>query len=91
MLGYNQFPYAEKTSEDYRAKLNEMNMADLQRHAVEHNVVPNTTSRTILVDRLEREYLKKRWAYVDVKDASPNPAASKKQQREIEDLLSRGR
>lgn len=91
MMGYNQFPYKEKTIEEYRSSLDAMNLADLQRHAVQHSIVPNTLTRSILVDRLEREYLKKRYAYVDVKDVSPTEAVSKKKELEIQDLLSRGR
>ena len=90
MMGYNQFPYKEKTVEEYRASLTDMNLADLQRHAVKHGVVPNTLKRHILTNRLEEEFLRKKFAFVDARDVTPTDVLSKKKEQEIKDLLSRG-
>ena len=69
IMGFNDFPYPQKTIEEYRALIDEMNLADLQRHSIEvANIIPTSASRSILIDRLEKEYVKKRYAYVEVKN-----------------------
>jgi hypothetical protein len=92
LLGFNQFPYKQKTQAEYLSYLRELNLSDLQRHAVEHGVIPNAVSRSVLCDRLEREYLKKKYAYVDVKDSNPVTAKlGDKDEQDIANLLARGR
>jgi hypothetical protein len=92
LVGFKTFPYKQKDQVEYKAFLNEMNLADLQRHAVSVGIIPTAVSRTILEDRLEREYLKKKYAYVDVKDVNPVTARlNKEDEADIADLLARGR
>lgn len=92
LVGLNTFPYKQKTQSDYLSYLRELNLSDLQRHAVEHGIIPNAVARSVLVDRLEREFLKKKFAYVDVKDTNPVTARmSDKDEEDIANLLARGR
>ncbi len=92
LLGFNQFPYEQKTQPEYEAYLREMNLSDLQRHAIKNGIVPNAIARSILVDRCVREFLKKKYQYVDVKDVNPVTAMLPKQDEEdIANLLARGR
>ena len=91
-VGMDMFPYKQKTVQEYLSFIKDLNLSDLQRHAVEKGIIPNATSRSILEDRLEKEYLKKRYAFVDVKIADSNgKSLSKKDQEDIESLLYRGR
>jgi hypothetical protein len=92
LVGLNTFPYKQKTQAEYLTYLRDLNLADLQRHAVEHGIIPSAVSRSVLTDRLEREYLKKKFAYVDVKDSNPVTARlPKKDEDDIANLLARGR
>jgi hypothetical protein len=91
-MGINTFPYREKTAQEYRATLDQLTLNDLQRHAVEiANIIPNTMSRHNLIDKLEREFLKKQNAFVDHKKPDTAVKLNKKQEQDIRDLLSRGR
>ncbi len=64
-LRKKEFPYAEATFHDYQKKLQALNLADLQRHAIEvANIIPNTMERGRLVKRLEDEYLQKHGKYM---------------------------
>lgn len=92
LVGLKTFPYKQNTQAEYTAYLRELNLADLQRHAVEIGVIPNAISRSILETRLEREYAKKKYAYVDIKDVNPITARlPAKDEADIADLLARGR
>jgi len=51
-------PYKEKTVEDYKNSLADMNMADLQAHAVELFVIPRD-DRDVLTRSLIKEFEKK--------------------------------
>lgn len=92
LVGLKTFPYKQSTQTEYITFLRDLNLADLQRHAVEVGVIPNAISRSILETRLEREYAKKKYAYVDVKDVNPVVARlSNEDEADIGDLLARGR
>jgi hypothetical protein len=91
-MGLNTFPYREKTPQEYRVMLDQLTLNDLQRHAVEiANIIPNTMSRHNLIDKLEREFLKKQNAFVDRKKPDNSVILNKKQEQDVKDLLSRGR
>jgi len=92
LVGYNQFPYKQNTQSEYESFIREMNMADLQRHAVQHGIIPNAVSRAVLTDRLITKFLKTKFAFVEIKDSNPVTAKLKKQDEEdISNLLARGR
>jgi hypothetical protein len=92
LFGLNDFPYKQKTQNEYLTYLRDLTENEIQRHAIEHGVIPNAVSRTILIDRLEREFLKKKFAYVNVKNSNPVTAKlSDKDEEDIADLLARGR
>lgn len=92
LLGYNTFPYRQKTQEEYKSFLRELNLADLHRHSVEHDVIPNSISRPILEDRLLTKFLKLKFAYIDKRDAHPVTAKlADKDEKDIADLLARAR
>lgn len=91
LVGFNQFPYKQKTQAEYESYLRDLNLADLQRHAVEQGVIPNAVSRSVLTDRLVNKFLKMKFAYVDVKDTNPVTARlPKKDEDDIKNLLARG-
>ena len=92
LLGYNTFPYRQKTQDDYKLFLRELNLADLHRHAVEHDVIPSAVSRAILEDRLLTKFLKMKFAYIDKRDAHPVTAKlADKDEQDIANLLARAR
>lgn len=88
LMGKKVFPYEQITIESYHQYLEEMDFADLQRHAVQvANILPNVDKRDRLVDKLEREFLKKLYAYVGypVQGITPEPSS------DIAKILSRGK
>lgn len=88
LMGGKVFPYEENTLEEYRKRLDKMDFADLQRHAVQvANILPNVDKRDRLVDKLEREFLKKLYAYVGHPQQGITPPGSE----EIMKILSRGK
>ena len=92
LMGKSIFPYTQKTVDEYRLSLVDMNFADLQRHAIEiANIVPNTNKREQLIDKLEREYLRKQFQFVNRTTTSDLPILSDKEEKSIKELLSRGR
>jgi hypothetical protein len=68
----NTFKYEQKTQTEYRLFLQNLPLIDLQRHAVEHNVVPTAVNRSILEGRLEKEFLKKKSNFAGVNDTAYN-------------------
>lgn len=91
-MGLKTSPYKESDAKAYRAKLDEMSLSDLQRHAIEvANIVPQSTSRSNLIDKLEREFLKKQNQFVNKKKTSGNISLSEKDELDLKDLLSRGK
>ena len=92
LMGKNMFPYKEKTVEDYRASLLDLNFSDLQRHAIEiANIIPNTNKREQLIDKLEREYLHKQFQFVNRSNQNKFDKMSDAEEKSINTLLSRGR
>jgi protein-disulfide isomerase len=88
IIGKDTFPYEEKTFEDYQKKLEKLDFADLQSHAIAvANILPNIDKRERLIDKLEREYLKKQFAFVGSEGHYQNPQTTP----EISALLKRGR
>lgn len=88
LMGKKTFPYEDTTIEDYRKRLDSLDFADLQRHAVQvANILPNVDKRHLLIDKLEREFLKKLYAYV----GHPHQGVSKDSSPEIMRILSKGR
>jgi hypothetical protein len=88
LMGKKAFPYDQTTLETYHSFLEEMDFADLQRHAVQiANILPNVDKRDRLVDKLEREFIKKLYAYVGypVQGLTPEPSS------DIAKILSRGK
>lgn len=89
LMGKKVFPYEEKTIEEYRKKLNAMDFVDLQRHAVQvANILPNVDKRNQLIDKLEREYLKKSYAFIGHPAQGQNPMDGPD---DIMRILSKGR
>lgn len=87
-MGLNQFPYAEKTLDEYKAKLEKMDLADMQRHAVSvANILPNVDRRNILTDKLVTAYLRKQSQFIQDPQRYVEPDASEA----IKKLLARGR
>jgi len=92
LVGYSQFPYKQDTQAEYESFIREMNLADLQRHAVQQGVIPNAVSRAVLTDRLVTKFLKAKFAFVNVKNTNPVTAKlPKKDEEDIANLLARGR
>jgi hypothetical protein len=88
IIGKDTFPYAEKTLQEYQKKLEKLDFADLQTHAVAvANILPNIDKRERLIDKLEREYLKRQFAFVGSEGHYQNPATTP----EITEILRRGR
>ncbi len=89
LMGKKVFPYEEKTLEEYQKKIQAMDWTDLQRHAVAvANILPNVDKRHQLIDKLEREYLKKTYAYIGHPQQGMNPLQASP---EIMKILSKGR
>jgi len=58
ILGMKSTNYRQETFAEYQAYLDTLNLAEMQRHAVEvANIIP-IDDRRRLVDRLEKEYLR---------------------------------
>lgn len=97
-MGKRTFPYKETNAQDYRAKLDKMTISDLEKEALEvAGIIPRAVSRSVLVDSLEREFLKKKSTYVDQSKKAVNrplklsKKAQEKLDKEIAETLSRGR
>jgi hypothetical protein len=76
LLGYNTNPYASMTEEQYKDKLANMSLSEMQAHAANVGILP-ISNRPILVKRLVGEYTKKAAGYYNTvveRDANPkNP------------------
>lgn len=62
LLGYTSNPYASMSEEQYKDKLTNLSMSELQTHAAAMGILP-ITNRTILAKRLLNEYTKKAAGY----------------------------
>ena len=87
-IGANAFPYPEKTVEEYRAKLDKMDMADMERHAVSvAHILPSVHKRAILIDKLVVAYLRKQAQQIQ----DPNRYSTPEIPKGFEHLFNRGR
>jgi hypothetical protein len=87
-----EFPYQEQTLAEYRAKLNSLNISDLQRHAIEiANILPNITDRSRLADKLEREYLRRQGLFMIRYSSTsiPSSGLTAKQEDAIKKIINR--
>jgi hypothetical protein len=91
-MGRNTFPYKQNDVNEYRLSLVDMTFSDLQRHAIEiAGIIPNTNKREQLIDKLEREFLRKKFQFVNRTVAQTASTLSDIEEKSIKDLLSRGR
>lgn len=58
LLKNNRLNYKQDTKAEYKSYLDKLNLADLQRHAVEQGIIPNAVSRNVLTDRLLTKFVK---------------------------------
>lgn len=88
IIGRNWFPYKEKTEAEYQSNLEKMNFSDLQRHAIEiGNIIPNTDRKILLIEKLVRIYLKKKYQFVGQEMRQKVEEAPQK----ILDILKKGK
>lgn len=94
LMGKKTFPYKERTLEEYQDKLREMSISDLEKECLEvANIIPRNVSRSHLVDNLEREFIKKKNAFIYRKNIEVNAPGklSPQDEKEIAALLNKGR
>lgn len=88
LMGRGKSPYPENTLAEYEKKLEKMDLADLQHHAVAvANILPNVHNRFILIDKLKIAFLKKQTQYFQDPNRYTEPNASD----DTKKILSRGR
>ena len=87
LMGMATHPYKTLDAKEYEGSLDEMNLADLQEHAIEMNIVP-VDDRERLTDRLVREFLTTVGNLRAAEDKQSEPAKGPKATL---DILSRGR
>ncbi len=87
ILGMRSTNYRHESFADYQKYLDTLNLAELQRHAIDTaNIIP-IDDRNRLVDRLEKEYLRVNARFApSVNQQVVIPEANK---REIEKILNR--
>lgn len=101
MVGLNVNPYPEPTLDQYKARCEGMTFSDLQDHAVHVGVVP-IDDKEKLVDRLARQYtittgqlqanaIQREEAEEAMRNSKKKSHLSKEVQKQVSDLLSRGR
>jgi hypothetical protein len=98
LVGLSSNPYGARDLTEYRANLTKMNFSDLQDHAIEVGEVP-TDDRERLTDKLERRFIQTTGqleaAVVNSVDADKElkkkNQLSKAEQKQVQDLLARGR
>ena len=86
-----EFPYEQKTIEEYRASLDKMALGDLHAHAVQTaRIVPNV-DRNKLIRRLEDEYLKRQTSYLlkYLPESQPQTNLSPEAEKSVLDILNR--
>ena len=91
-LQRKDFPYSVATLTEYKAQLVKLNLAELQRHAIETaNILPNITERSRLEDKLEREFLRRQGLYLNRYSPDSLPSTNISKQTEVNILkLLRG-
>lgn len=87
ILGIRSTNYRHETFADYQKYLDTLNLAELQRHAIDTaNIIP-IDDRNRLVDRLEKEYLRINARFApSMNQQVVIPEANK---REVERILNR--
>lgn len=101
MVGLQVNPYRNQTLEEYKANIRVKNFADLHEHAVGVGVVP-IDDKDKLLERLERQYIivngqleanavQRDESAQQMRDGKKKSPLSKEQQRQVADLLSKGR
>lgn len=102
MVGLNVNPYGKLTLDDYKEKIREMTFADLQDHAVNQAGVIPVDDRERLEKKLVAQFLQTTGQLqanaIQRKESEEQMVASKRkshlskeQQRQVTELLSRGR
>lgn len=80
ILGYDALSeYKTLDPQEYKESLSEMNMADLQVHAVQKGVLPGD-SRERTVQRLMNAFAEHRGKYCEVSTAAKNRPSKKKEE-----------
>ena len=89
ILGRRYFMYKERDEKEYQKNLEKLNLAELQRHAIEvANIIPSADKRDTLINKLVKVYLERKYRYVaQNKPLVAPPVASE----EILAILARGR
>lgn len=88
ILGRKWFNYKESTDAEYRSNLEKMNFSDLQRHAIEvGNIIPNVDRREMLISKLVKIYLERKFKFVGV----GGPQKVETAPEEVLDILRRGK
>jgi len=94
VLRKRNYPYKDLSLAEYTKTLSRMNLSDLQRHAIEvAQILPNITDRSRLVDKLEREFLRRHASFTTSCAAMNTNISNLTPEREaaIKEVLSRHR
>ncbi len=81
-------PYTHKTREEYEIYLNDLSISDLQRHSVEHGVIPSVVSRTVLINRLIGQFLKNKISHINKQVEQTQSTLSQKDESDVAKLLA---
>ena len=89
ILGRRYFMYKERDEKEYQKNLEKLNLAELQRHAIEiANIIPSADKRDTLINKLVKVYLERKYRYVaQNKPLTAPPVASE----EVNLIMARGR
>lgn len=88
LMGGESPIYKQKTAEEYVKYLNSLDLHDLQTHAIAvANIIPNVDKKQVLIDKLEKEFLKKQYQFMD----DPRRYQAKSLPPEFDSLTRRGR
>ena len=88
ILGQNHSIYKEKSLEEYRVSLSKMTLTQLQNHAIAvAQILPNVIDKKLLIDKLEKEFLKKQTQFIAKLDQNDN--LSNEQRQNILKILNR--
>lgn len=89
LIGGAAHPYETLDEKEYEKKLNDMNLVDLQEHAIQLNIVP-VDDRERLTDKLVREFMTTVSSY-KASQAKDNGNKVEGDSKKALDILSRGR
>jgi hypothetical protein len=89
-MGKKTSAYKETDLESYSVSLKEMNLVDLQKHAIEvANIIPSSMNRNTLIEKLEKEFLRKKGMQV-ARKITPNYTNLKaKDEKDLKDFMSK--